>query len=370
MDFLALCPRGIEDFAAQEASEAGLTASPDVSGAISGKAGDLRSLLSFAYRTRLCNKVVLLLSRAAFTENPVDECPPDAAMAIPWLGETFSISVERRGEHAFSSQDIATTLGAMLSEQTGKTFRFKGAKTQLFALVHETAFLFGVDLCGFDLGRRDFRVFLRAESLRGTVAAGLLRIAQWTPKHTLLDPFCRDGVIPIEAALIAMNRSPHFYAKESFAWRSVPGMPQPDEVLVDKERTPDCRIISSDENFSNLSASKRNATVAGVVKSIEFSRLDLEWLDTKLEKGTIDRIISYPLEAARSLTPQNVGKIYDLFFERASFVLKKSGTLTLIVRRSAQQLKDAAQKHGFSVTHERTVHSGADAMPVLVFSRK
>ena len=44
------------------------------------------------------------------------------------------------------------------------------------------------------------------------------------------------------------------------------------------------QIISTDAHFAHISAAKKNAKIAGVVKQIQFSRKELEWLDTKLGK--------------------------------------------------------------------------------------
>ena len=37
-------------------------------------------------------------------------------------------------------------------------------------------------------------------------------------------------------------------------------------------------------------ASKKNAKIAGIKDWIEFSRIELEWLDTRVEKNSIDII--------------------------------------------------------------------------------
>src|SRR3989344_2851922 len=51
----------------------------------------------------------------------------------------------------------------------------------------------GVDFSGFELIKRDYRIFAHPAALKGTIAYALIRIAGFAKKDTLLDPFTGSG---------------------------------------------------------------------------------------------------------------------------------------------------------------------------------
>ena len=65
-----------------------------------------------------------------------------------------------------------------------------------------------LDTSGSGLHKRGYRANSNAAPLRETLAAAMLKVARWRGRDPLIDPFCGSGTIPIEAAMIAMNRAP------------------------------------------------------------------------------------------------------------------------------------------------------------------
>ena len=62
--------------------------------------------------------------------------------------------------------------------------------------------------------------------------------------------------------------------------------------------------------FKYVDFLKKNAKIAGVDKHINFSRVELEWLDIKFKKESIDRIITNPPISKNA----NLDKVYNEFF--------------------------------------------------------
>lgn len=130
-----------------------------------------------------------------------------------------------------------------------------------------------IDTSGESLSHRFYRKVSVMAPLREHLAAGLLRLAEWTPEISIVDPMCGSGTFLIEAALWAMNRPPtarrtHFgfmnllgFQPEAWAKVRAEGM---------KIRSPQIRLLGFDSNPGAIRAAQENARQAGVESMIEF----------------------------------------------------------------------------------------------------
>ena len=84
-------------------------------------------------------------------------------------------------------------------------------------------------------------------------------------------------------------------------------------------------ILCYDPFLRNTIAARKNAKIAGVDKTIKISRVDIEWLDTKIKENSIDIIASYPKELTDN-NKDDVKKIFNELFYHADYILKKKGT--------------------------------------------
>ncbi len=77
------------------------------------------------------------------------------------------------------------------------------------------------DTSGDALFKRGYRKDALEAPLRENLAAGILRLANWTPAQPLFDPFCGSGTILIEAAMIGCDLAPGLHRDFGFmrlAW--------------------------------------------------------------------------------------------------------------------------------------------------------
>ena len=65
-----------------------------------------------------------------------------------------------------------------------------------------------LDTSGEPLFKRGFRAARTEAPLRENLAAGILKLAGWTPGQALLDPMCGGGTFLLEAAQIARRIAP------------------------------------------------------------------------------------------------------------------------------------------------------------------
>ena len=118
----------------------------------------------------------------------------------------------------------------------------------------------------------------------------------------------------------------------------------------------------------NINAAKKNAKIAGINKAINFSRIDPEWLDLKLDKESIDKIVTHPPELTKHTNPKDIEKIHDQFFYQAEFIIKKDGKV-VVITKTTDLIKKAAEKYKFKVEKEREVWEGKEAFKLVVFSK-
>lgn len=320
----------------------------------------LSDLAKLCYEGRTFLRVIAVLSEFACEKSmPV----PILDGIEPFLTTSATVVCDRRGEHEFNSFEAQQVWSAKLSEKT--KIDHKHPATVFYLYIDGKAGMFGVDMSGFDLGKREYRVFLGVDALRGNVAAGLLMIARFSGAKILLDPFCRHGVIPIEAALMATNTSVLRFSKEKLAFTRF----ETKYDFKDEQKESQATIIAMDDNFKHVSASKKNAKIAGIVKAIEFSRTDLEWLDVKFGKKFLDLIVTLPPQPTRLLMGKKLEKVYHEFFYQAEFILKNEGTVCVCMKRGMDVFKAKAKEFKFSCTHERIIWQGEEALTVLVFNR-
>lgn len=100
---------------------------------------------------------------------------------------------------------------------------------------------------------------------------------------------------------------------------------------------------------------------------MNFGRADIEWLDTKFKKNSVDKIVAQIPEPSQSVNEKDVEKLYKEFFYQIEFILKKGGTITAIARNPSL-FKKMADK--FEVINERKVSIGQDVINVVVLKKK
>ena len=196
----------------------------------------------------------------------------------------------------------------------------------------------------------------------------MIRESGFGKKDSMLDPFSRDGVIVIESAQFASGFPVNYYKKEKFAFLKFDLGIDYEKLFssIDRQiKKPKAKISCFDHMFKYVNYSRKNAKIAGVDKFIYFSRTELEWLDIKFKKESVDRIIT-SLPASKSA---NLDKIYNEFFYQSSYILKKNGAIALI-SRLPDFAKKHAEKHGFAAAKEKDVWSGEQLLKIIVLKKK
>ena len=226
---------------------------------------------------------------------------------------------------------------------------------------------------GFELVRepakRKYKVFNNPHSVKGPVAACLLMASGWEPGQSLLDPFTSGGTIAIEAALMSTGTSLHFYDKQLACFELPVFTKKAIEEADKKRKDADSKLIFAfDARLPNVTAAKKNAKIAGVDKSLTFSKMDVEWIDTKMAAASVDRIVTQPIEASKHIREDRAKKLHQDLFYQADYALKPKGKMTFICHKPAALIA-AAQQYGFKPESQELIHTGHLALWVLVMTK-
>lgn len=366
---------GFEDVCAEEAKELlGVTASV-AEGTVSFSVDTLLQACDYIYRAQTTGRVMLEL----FSFKPAKDLAKTINAQLSkteikhWLPDraTFVVRADLDIE---GRQELEAELGETVYETTKARVDLKRPDVTFLVITRGKFGAFGIDLSGDDLGKRDYRIFLGPEALKGHVAASLVRLSRYAPEQRFLDPFCRSGVIPIEATLLATKRSPHYFGKEKFLFRRIPALKQTDwEAFfagIDKDVDGDATsIIAMDPSFNNVSAAKKNAKIAGVIKQLTFSRTDMEFLDAKFGKHAVDTLVTLPPQPAQDMPQLRVDSMMKDVFYQAEFVMKQGGTVIIVCRTGAETVRKYAQEYKFTLKNERKARQGKAELTILTFQR-
>ncbi|NPV71325.1 MAG: class I SAM-dependent RNA methyltransferase [Firmicutes bacterium] len=158
------------------------------------------------------------------------------------------------------------------------------------ALLKDVATL-TIDTSGAGLHKRGYREVAGGAPLKETLAAALVLLSGWRPGRFLLDPMCGSGTIPIEAALIGLNRAPGLrraFAAES--WRTLPRnlwIEARSEARDLERRDGRLEVYGSDADPGIVGLARENAGLAGLGSVIRFTNARVEDLKVAAEYGCV-----------------------------------------------------------------------------------
>jgi len=280
---------------------------------------------------------------------------------------TFRVSCKRVGSHDFSSQEIEDEIGKLIDLKCDLI----NPDVIFYVYIYNNMCYLGIDFSGFDLSKRDYRIFAMPSSLKATIAYALTRISGYKD-GVLLDPFCGSGEIPIEAAMFKSNFPVNYYNKQKFAFLKLKKNKKFNfdkffKAIDSKIKKDKTKINCFDYQQRNVKTAEKNSKIAGVHKLLNFSRQDTEFLELKFKKN-VDVIVTQPPAISKYSNKKDIEKIYNEFFYQAEYILKKNGKIVLISEHP-EELKKYAEKYKFKIVDERSVFSGKKEFKVLVINK-
>ena len=221
--------------------------------------------------------------------------------------EKYEIRCVRKGEHPFKSVDAATEVGTYLREK-GIIIDYKEAKQAIIIDIIDNNCLFGV-IKEKELCKRQYRVKYNNKSISSCIAAAVIMFANPKKTDVILDPLCKDGVIPVEAHMLGIKK-----------------------------------IHAIDPIKNNV----RNAVINCKYAKTKITPqcYEVTWLDTLFKKNDIDHIITNILLSKHDKEPE---KFVKEFFHQAEFIVKEAVTIITnkpeIIKNNASPWKVKDEKN-------------------------
>lgn len=379
---LALTDKGIERVALLELSELIKVKGSAEERAVLFDAKSEDDLFKFCYLTQSCQRVLIHMASFDFDDyedfmKKAEDCLKEIKWKDWFLAETnFRVECERLGEHDFGSSTAEQDVGELIIIGTNKELGFEPKVNletpdiRIFIFVNENKAYIGVDLVGRDLSKRQYRIFTAPGILNANLSYALVRLSGYKKKEKLVDLFCKSGVLCIEAALYNAGISSSHYNKD-FAFKKIKRYSRDWDAFFKKIEDKKCDdkqdIKGYDSLLRNLEASKKNAKLAGVDKLITFSKMDLDWMDTKIDEKTVDIVISRIQCASKNFAEGSAKKIYKELFYQAEFFVKKKGRLCLL-SENLNLLKDMMPKE-FKLTKEDEIYAGKQRYEYVIIEK-
>lgn len=365
MKFLAITHKGLEDITSLEINEIIKTKTSIFDGCVLFECSEEDAAL-VCYKSQSVKKIMLLIDnfKISSLKNLKDSVKKKLSEFKKYMADEKSFAVRCiKLENDLDTEEICIETA---DSMPFKKVNLNNPDVAVLVYIYGKNCHIGIDFAGEDLSKRDYRVYVHQQALRATIAYSLLRIAGYEPKDIVLDPFCGSGTILIEASLYSTNFSQNYYSKDRFAFMKL--FPNIDLSKFDKKVKSKGKLLGYDIELRHVVAAKKNAKIAGIEDEIEFSRCEIEWLDSKIQEKKIDKIITNPPNLTNRINDKIIEKIYDRLFYQADFILKKDGTVTLITK-TPDLIKKAAEKYKFKITHEREIQIGSDLCKIIVFTK-
>ncbi|MBW2978408.1 methyltransferase [Candidatus Woesearchaeota archaeon] len=362
MKGLAISYKGMEDITALEIKELLKVESEKKEGCVVFDVKKLEDLALLCYKGQAVNRVLLLLDE--FKISKIEDLKRISKIDFSeWLkNKTFAARCGIVGNKELSSQEVERATG---DEINGKV-NLDNPEVTVFVYIYKNNCYVGIDLGG-DLSKREYKIFSTPIALKGTIAYSLLRIGRYDKEKTLLDPFCGSGEIIIEASSFVNNFPVNFYNKKKFPFLK---LIEYDFEIVDKKiKKEKTRIHAFDSQQRYVKSAEKNAKIAGIQKSINFSRVDVADLELKFKEKNVDLIVTNPPRVSSSINLGAIKKIYHEFFYQAEYILNSKGKI-VVCSTKVELLKEQADKFGFKIKEEREIEHGKAVLKVLVFVKK
>ena len=366
MKVLLITNPGLEEVSKKEVNEILEIPLANIKNIYGGVIFEVKKLLDIVYVCYLCKSARRILylfgefnEKTSFEKEFIDFFEDDISIAV---------RVEKNNEIDIDGQNIERKVADSIfefleSNKKNAKVDLKNPELPIIAFCSDKIYL-GIDFAGFDLSSRPYRIFNNPRELKSNICYGILRLAGFNgnEKTAIID--CLSGTIAIEAGLYSLFKSPFYSIKESFAFNNftiinIADVAKIMQFLDSKQSEIKIDIFALSDDTRSINATNKNSKIASIANSINISKIDVDWLDTKFNKNFLDILIV-----------QRVNN-YKEIFEKAKFVLNKKATLAIILNSSkdTEELKKISKDFEFKFEKAHIIKSGKADIILELYKR-
>lgn len=325
--FFAPCPRGLEAVLADDLRSAGAGDLAPAPGGV-GFSGPFALCYRVNLESRIASRVLWRVWEGPYrTEQDLY----DAASVLPWhdwfsVERTIKVQVSARQCPLASLDFLTLRIKDAVCDAFVRAVRRRPSvdtarpDIRIAAFLEATRAALYLDTSGEPLFKRGFRLTRADAPLRENLAAGILKLAGWTPEQTLLDPMCGGGTFLLEAAQIARCIAPglgrrfafeHLNHFDETRWRALC-----EESRAQQRPAGPIGIYGSDVNGSVLAVARANLEAAGLADAVSLKQVSVLDVKPPAESGLL---VMNPPYGVRTGRPEDLAE----FYPRLGDVLKQ-----------------------------------------------
>lgn len=318
--FFAPCPRGLEAPLAAELAELGAR---EVEPLEAGAAfrGDFYSCYRINRESRIASRVLWQVAEGPYeSEHDLYEL----ARTVPWP-DYFRPDRTVRVYLAATRSPLKSLNFATLRIKDGLCDEFRrrdgvrpsvdtrAPDVRVYGYLTEDRAMLYLDTSGEALFKRGWRRATGDAPLKENLAAGILRLAGWTPDLPLFDPMCGPGTFLLEAATAALSIAPGsgrrfgFEKLANFDGTRLRRLEQESAARTLPARPP--AIHGSDLYGSALDAARANLAAAGVADAVNLKQANVLEVSPPGESGVV---VTNPPYGVRLGETDELARFYPL----------------------------------------------------------
>ncbi|PJM57624.1 RNA methyltransferase [Staphylococcus haemolyticus] len=314
--------------------------------------GDAKAIVQCNLWLRTADRIKIVVGR--FNASTFDELF-EKTKSLPWEN-----IIDKEGQFPVQGRSVKSTLYSVpdcqaitkkaIVERLKKAYDEKGwlnesgAKYPVEVAILKDNVLLTIDTSGSGLNRRGYRIAQGEAPIKETLAASLVRLANWKGDTPFIDPFCGSGTIAIEACLIAQNIAPGFNRDfVSEEWNIMPPNiydDMRDEADQQANYDKDIRVFASDIDPEMVEIAKRNAEEVGLADIIQFSVKDVNTLTIDTDEPVA--LVGNPPYGERIGDREEVeemyryiGKLMNQHSHLSTYILTSNKEFEFLVNRKA-----------------------------------
>jgi 23S rRNA G2445 N2-methylase RlmL len=232
---------------------------------------------------------------------------------------TYRFVAQMDGVHGYRRVDALKAMARGLSGKLPNSWKpaEENASVEIWLTIRGATAICGMRLSDKTMRHRTYKHEHLPASIRPTVAAAMVQLADLKPNQTVLDPMCGAGTLLCEAHLAAKAKK----SAEGMGWNM---------------------------NFLGGDIDERH-TRAAQVNLRQFKIEGVQTWDARelpLEDASVDRVISNPPFGKQLSTPEAILPLYRETIREMDRVLRPGGKAVLIVM-DMKALRSAAERVGW-----------------------
>jgi tRNA (guanine6-N2)-methyltransferase len=243
---------------------------------------------------------------------------------------TYRLVTQMTGEHGYRRIDAGKALARGLNGKLPASWRpaEENAAVEIWLTIDGATAVCGLRLSDQTMRHRTYKREHLPASLRPTLAAALIRLAEARPGQVILDPMCGAGTILAEQ--LALGKF---------------------------------RVLGGDREINALRAAFSNLRRLGAAHLARWDATSLPLPDL-----AIDRIVSNPPFGKQLGRPEEIGPLYRRMIPEYDRVLRPGGRAVLLVGEPAA-LRDAAKKVAWKRLRELRVRVLGQPAAITVWQK-